>query len=316
MISLIADIGATNARFALTDGDGAFRDVQVLQCSAYPTVAEAAAYYLKGMNAVADKGFFSIAAPLTGGDQVSMTNHGWSFSIADTAASLNLSQLDVVNDFTAIALGVPHLAEGRDYHNVGPGVRQKGAPIALIGPGTGLGVAGIVFDVGGAPIVVPSEGGHVTLPVQTEREYNIVAWLLQNKYSHVSAERVVSGKGLINLYLAICGLDDATPLYTAPADIMAAGMKAACPQSAEAVDLFCHWLGTVAGNLALSYGAFGGVFIAGGIVPSMGPFFAQSRFRESFLAKGRYRAYLDRIATSVITHPQPGLAGLASKLAG
>ncbi len=314
MTGLIADIGATNARFALCDDKGQVSDIRIFAGADYPTLVAAAEAYLAHVPLRPTRGIFSIAAPLDGGDQVSMTNHGWSFSVRDTARILNLDDLRVVNDFTAIALAVPHLSEGSDFYAVGQGGRLPGAPIALIGPGTGLGVAAIVFDAAGQPIVLPTEGGHVTVPVQTAREFAIVEWLLQDKYSHISAERVVSGKGLVNLYQAISALDKQPAIDADPAQIMARGLNKSCPRCIEAVDLFCHWLGSVAGNLALTYGAFGGVFIAGGIVPQMGTAFADSRFRRSFLAKGRYKDYLDRIATLVITHPQPGLLGLARQL--
>lgn len=305
---LIADIGATNARFALSAGGGEYHDLRVLACADYPAFADAVRAYLANVAARPDDMVVSIAAPVEG-DIIRMTNHGWAFSVSATQRELGLQSLKVVNDFTAVALSVPHLGAA-DLQMVGTGAMQKGAPIAIIGPGTGLGVAGLVFDAQGAPVVVTAEGGHVTVPVQTAREFAIVEWLLQNKYSHVSAERLVSGKGIVNLYNAICALEGAAATLDDPAEIMRQGIDKTCPHCAEAVDLFCHWLGAVAGNLALSYGAFGGVYIAGGIVPQMGAAFAASRFRDSFAAKGRYRDYLGRIATAVIMHPQPGLLGL------
>lgn len=312
MTTLIADIGATNARFALADGHGGYDGVRVYACANYPHFADAVTHYCAESGAQVDRAVVSIAGPVDGGDIVRMTNHVWEFSISQTVAAFGWSELRVVNDFTAVALAVPHLQEGRDFYAVGGGQRQKGAPIAIIGPGTGLGVAGISFDADNRPIILSTEGGHVSVPVQTAREFAVVDWLLHHKYSHVSAERVASGKGLVNLYNALCALDGADARYDDPAIIMREGLAGGDAQSREAVDLFCHWLGSVAGNLALSYGAFGGVFIAGGIVPQMGDSFAASRFRDSFLSKGRYRGYLDRIATVVITHPQPGLLGLAA----
>lgn len=312
MTTLIADIGATNARFALADGHGGYDGVRVYACANYPHFADAVTHYCAESGAQVDRAVVSIAGPVDGGDVVRMTNHVWEFSISQTVAAFGWRELRVVNDFTAVALAVPHLQEGRDFYAVGGGQRQKAAPIAIIGPGTGLGVAGISFDADNRPIILSTEGGHVSVPVQTAREFAVVDWLLHHKYSHVSAERVASGKGLVNLYNALCALDGAEVRYDEPAIIMREGLAGGDTQSREAVDLFCHWLGSVAGNLALSYGAFGGVFIAGGIVPQMGDAFAASRFRDSFLSKGRYRGYLDRIATVVITHPQPGLLGLAA----
>lgn len=312
MTTLIADIGATNARFAMADGKGGYSDVRVYACANYRHFADAVTHYCVESGTKPDRAVVSIASPVDGSDVVRMTNHVWEFSISQTVAAFGWQDMRVVNDFTAVALAVPHLQEGRDFYAVGGGVRVAKAPIAIIGPGTGLGVAGIAFDAAGQPSIISSEGGHVTVPVQTAREFAVVDWLLNNKYSHVSAERVASGKGLLNLYTALCALDGLAVKYDDPAIIMREALAGSDHQSVEAVDLFCHWLGSVAGNLALSYGAFGGVYIAGGIVPQMGDAFAGSRFRDSFLAKGRYRDYLDRIATVVITHPQPGLLGLAA----
>ena len=310
--TLIADIGATNARFAMADAQGGYDHVRVYACADYPHFADAVAQYCGDANVAPHRAVVSIAGPVDGADMVRMTNHAWQFSIADTQQRFDWREFCVVNDFTAVALGVPHLREGSDFYSVGNGTRVAGQPIAIIGPGTGLGVAAIAFDAHSHPIVISTEGGHVSVPVQTAREFAVVEWLLANKYSHVSAERVVSGKGLVNIYSALCALDGVAVMHDDPARIMRDGLANASAQSAAAVDLFCHWLGSVAGNLALSYGAFGGVYIAGGIVPQMGDAFAQSSFRDSFLAKGRYRDYLDRIATVVITHPQPGLLGLAA----
>src|SRR5262249_48496771 len=134
--------------------------------------------------------------------------------------------------------------------------------------------------------------------------------LKREKYHHVSAERLVSGKGIINIYQAICALDGITPSKTEAADITKAGLDKSCPACVETLDLFADLLGTLAGNVALSLGAFGGVYIAGGIVTKLGKWFDTSRFRDSFANKGRYRDYLGRIPTFVITHPYPGFVGL------
>ena len=315
----MADIGATNARFGLVNG-GVMSDVAVLKCADYKDPAEAAQAYLAGRGkplpgatslTLPVIGAFAVAAPLDGSDRVSMVNHPWSFSIADVRARLGLENLSVLNDFEALAGAVLHLGP-RDYFTIGPAVAQKNKPVVVIGPGTGLGVAGIAFGRDGAPVILPTEGGHVTMPAATAREFALFEWLKNNKYSHVSAERVVSGKGLLNLYQAICGVDGRFPQddMTA-ADIGEAAVVGGCAICAEVLDLFCHFLGVVAGNLALSYGAFGGVFIAGGIVPKLGEeYFRQSRFHDSFQAKGRFRDYMARIPVCVVTHPFPGMEGL------
>lgn len=309
MSKIIADIGGTNARFALVNDNAVISNVEVLPCADYKSPADAATTYLKRIGASQPEvGAFAVATALDGSDSVSMTNHVWAFSINDTCKNIGLKRLKVINDFAALANAVPYLAE-KDSYKVGGGEAQKGSPISLIGPGTGLGVAGIVF-ADGKPIIMPTEGGHVTMSASTQREFALFEWLKQNKYHHISAERVISGKGIVNLYNAIVGLDGLSLPERTPAEITKAGLDNSCKVCAEVLDLFCHFLGVAAGNLALSYGAFGGVYIAGGIVPQLGDYFRNSRFRESYLAKGRFRDYLERIPTFVITHPYPGLEGL------
>lgn len=309
MSRLIADIGATNARFAIANDDG-IEHIDVLACDDFPTLADAAKAYLSRVRAdKPDTGAFAVAIPLNGDDQVSMTNHGWSFSINGTRDAIGLAQLDVINDFTALALGIPHLAAG-DYYTVGGGEPVKGAPVGIIGPGTGLGVGAVVFGRDGHPVPITTEGGHVTMPATTEREFRLFEWLKQSKYHHISAERVISGKGLVNIYHGLCGIDGLTLPEKTPAEITDAALARTCPVCVEALDLFCHFLGVASGNLALTYGSFGGIYIAGGIVPRLGSYFATSRFMASFLEKGRFKDYLSPIPVRVITHPYPGLEGL------
>ncbi len=310
MTKLIADIGGTNARFATVDANNQVQNIEVFACADYPSLADAALAYNQMHNIHPTDAALAVATPVTGADHVSMTNHTWSFSITETRQKIGLQRLSVINDFTALALSVPHLAPS-DYYKVSSnGNPTPFGTIGIIGPGTGLGVSAIAFDENRKPIVIPTEGGHVTMPATTQRDFDIFEHLRQNKYHHISAERVTSGKGLINLYNAICGIDKVTAKDLAPAEIMAQGLNNQCKICAETIDLFCHFLGTTAGNLALSYGATGGIYIAGGIVPKMGDYFKNSRFRESFEAKGRFKDFMSAIPTYVITHPYPGLEGL------
>jgi len=309
MTKIIADIGGTNARFALVD-KGVISDIRVLGCADFPTLADAANTYLKDSGAKPEAGAFAVATSLDGSDSVSMTNHAWAFSIKDTARSIGLGQLRVINDFMALAYAVPQLAAA-DSFKVGGGDAQKNMPIGIIGPGTGLGVAEVVFS-DGKPVPIATEGGHVTMPAANAREFALFEWLKASKYHHISAERVVSGKGLVNLYQAVCGVDGLNLPEKTPADITKAALDGSCKVCVEVLDLFCHFLGVCAGNLALSYGAMGGIYIAGGIVPQLGDYFVKSRFRDSFLDKGRFRGYVERIPTFVVTHPYPGLEGLKS----
>ena len=311
---LIADIGATNARFALSDGVN-YRDEIVLKCADYPTPAAAVRAYLEQAYAVMpDCAALAVAGPIHG-DDVRMTNHPWSFSIAGLKAELGLNRLIVMNDFEAVALGVPHLLP-EQVSPIGPAcpVREY-APIGIIGPGTGLGVAALVPDGRGDYIPVAGEGGHVTAAAQTRREYDVIA-VLHDKYRHVSAERVCSGKGLVNLYEALRLLEGRADLPDlSPEDIAARAVGRTCPVCVEALDLMLGFLGNVAGNLALTLNAFGGIYLAGGICLQLGETFMNSRFRSVFEAKGRYEDYLKDIPTFLILHPFVALVGLNATLA-
>jgi glucokinase len=311
-LSLVADLGATNARFALVDSSG-IRDVEILRGADYPSLEAAAAAYLARISPdrAPRRAAIAIAGPVVG-QEFSLTNLAWSFSIEGVCAALGLDRLTVVNDFTALALALPHLTQG-DLAQIGDGTPEPGGTMGVIGPGSGLGVSGVV-SCGDGWVALAGEGGHVTMPAVTEREAQVLEHL-HRRFHHVSAERVVSGMGLANLYetlAAIDGEDDIRPRE--PKEITERALAGNDPFCLEAVEMFCDMLGTVAGNLALTLGSTGGIFIAGGIVPKLGPFFERSRFRERFEAKGRMRPYLSRIPTYVVTHPLPAFIGLKSVL--
>jgi len=313
---LLGDVGGTNARWAWQAAPGAaLTPVQVLACGDYPTIeaclrAFLAAHGLPTPRAVA----FGIATAVTG-DAVQMTNHPWRFSIEALAASIGTERLVVLNDFEALAHAVPVLP-GSELIDVGRGKAVAGANLAVIGPGTGLGVSGLVADGHGDWRVIVGEGGHVTLPAATAREASLLA-VLRERFGHVSAERALSGPGLVNLYEAICTLDGESPAALEPADVLARAVAngvPADPQCAEALNTFAALLGNAAGNLALTLGARGGVFIGGGIVPRLGARFAALPFRERFESKGRFRGYLETIPTRVIVADAPALLGAARVL--
>lgn len=308
-ISLVADIGATNARFGLLDESGAVIHSQILACADHPSLEDAAEAYL-GMAAPADaplQGAVAIAGPVTG-DVIQMTNHPWVFSVRRARERLGLDRLVAVNDFTAAAMAVPALGEN-DRQQVGEGTPAAGEVIGVLGPGTGLGVSGLVPGRQGGWRALSGEGGHITMAPVSDRESAVLAQL-RKQHDHISAERLLSGMGLVNLYRSISLLDGREPEALVPKDVTARGLDAGNPQCVEALEMFCAMLGTVAGNLALTLGARGGVFIAGGIVPRLGPFFFHSRFRKRFVEKGRMRDYLGPIPTYVMTHPLPAFLGL------
>jgi glucokinase len=285
--------------------------VRSLAAGDHASLAESIAAYLRQekLPALHDVAF-GIATAVTG-DSVRMTNHHWSFSIADLQARLGARRLRVLNDFEALAHAVPALGPA-DLSAIGGGAPVPGAALAVIGPGTGLGVSGLVSDGHGGWRVIVGEGGHVTLPAADSREASLLA-VLRERFDHVSAERALSGPGLVNLYEAACVLDGETPAPLDPAQVMsrAFGDDTQCTQ---AVTTFAALLGNVAGNLALTLGARGGVFIGGGIVPRLGARFAQLPFRERFEGKGRFRSYLAAIPTCVITAESPALLGAARAL--
>ena len=182
-------------------------------------------------------------------------------------------------------------------------------PIAVIGPGTGLGVSGLI-PAGEHWIPLQGEGGHVTLAVMNEREMAMVMQLHQ-RFSHVSAERVLSGPGLVNLYDALCAIEGIVPEVLTPPEVTRRAKEASCRICLETVNMFCALLGTMAGNLVLTLGALGGVYIGGGIAPSLGALFTSSPFRDRFEDKGRYADYLAAVPTHVIHSELPAFVGLA-----
>ena len=217
----------------------------------------------------------------------------------------------MINDFTANGLAIPHLGES-DRIQIGRGSPVSDAPIGLIGPGTGLGVSAL-FPTRSGAVPIPAEGGHVTMAPANAQE-SAVLNLMRRRYDHVSAERVLSGPGLVNLYAALCELSAVPAASFTPAQITNPRIWDEDPRTREATAMFCAMLGTMAGNLALTLGARGGVYVAGGIVPRLGAYFAQSAFRARFEAKGRLRGYLASIPTYVIARPLPALLGAAALL--
>jgi glucokinase len=312
--ALIADIGGTNVRFALVQPGRDPWAVERFRCADFSGPAEAAQAYFarlaaRGEECVPRRAAFAVACPVTD-DRVHLTNLAWAFSIADTRARLGLERLEVVNDFTAVALSVPCLAPG-DVVAIGGGAAVDGAPVGILGPGTGLGVSALVTGTTGAPTVLATEGGHVTMAATDAREAAVLAWLSRH-FGHVSAERVLSGPGLVNLHRALAALAGQSPVAETPEEISARALDGSCPLCRETLALFFALLGTMAGNLALTLGARGGVYLAGGILPGLRDALVASAFRHRFEAKGRFQSYLAPIPVRLIVHPQPAFAGLSA----
>ena len=311
---LLADIGGTNARFALETAPGRCEAVQVLGCGDHATLGDAIRTYLASP-AVAAFGkvrhaAIAIANPVDG-DQIRMTNHHWQFSIEALRREVGFDTLLVVNDFTALARSLPHLLD-TDKVQVGGGTARAGAPLALLGAGTGLGVSGLI-PAGASWTALSSEGGHVSFSPVNELEVAILqyAW---REFEHVSFERFLSGAGVELIYRALAHHDgQAVDALDAP-EISRRALSGECALSNQVLEVFCGMLGTVAGNLAVTLGAQGGVYIGGGIVPRLGERFAASRFRSRFEQKGRFSSYLAQVPTYVITAQYPAFLGVSAIL--
>ena len=310
---LLGDIGGTNARWAWQAGPGAvIQDVSVRPCAAHASLYESASAYLteKDLARPAWVGI-GIATPVTS-DWVAMTNHTWGFSINKLKHALGAERCLVINDFTALAMSLTALSAS-DLRQIGSGTALPGATMALLGAGTGLGVSGLVPQGGGRWSAISGEGGHVTLAATDGHEAAILA-LLRRRFGHVSAERVLSGAGLVNLYGALCALGGSSEASLSPADVTDAALDGSDALCVQTVQHFTAFLGNAAGNLALTLGAQGGVYLGGGIVPRLGERFDGELFRRHFEAKGRFTDYLKAMPTHVITAAAPALVGASNAL--
>ena len=312
---LLADVGGTNARFAWqADAAAPITDVRVLPCAEHPTLQAAMHAYLGGLNRGRPQAAaIAIANPITG-DEVRMTNHHWAFAQSAVKTEFGLQRLQLLNDFTALALALPVLPAD-ELRQLGGGVAALDAAIALLGAGTGLGVSGLLPDRRGGWLPIEGEGGHVTLPAVSPRERLVMDGLIQ-RYGRASAERLLCGQGLVDACAILCAADGVPErALSNAAEVTEAALGGGRPQAGEALTHFCALLGSVAGNLALTLGARGGVYIGGGIVPRLGDWFHRSPFRQRFEAKGRFATYLQAIPVWVITSRQsPALLGAALAL--
>ncbi|MDL2356876.1 MAG: glucokinase [Pseudomonadota bacterium] len=313
---LLADVGGTNARFALEFAHGRIELIDVLACADYPTLADALRAYLAspalaaaGVTAIRHAAI-AIANPVTG-DLVRMTNHHWEFSIDALRQECGFATLLVENDFTALARALPYL-DASQKRQVGGGAACAQRSMGLLGAGTGLGVSGLVPAAGGWG-ALRSEGGHVTFSPANDTEIAILrfAW---GEFEHVSAERLLSGVGLELIYRALAHLNDQPDLRLLAPEISRRALAGECALCDQVIEVFCGMLGTVAGNLAITLGAQGGIYIGGGIVPRLGARFDASSFRSRFEQKGRFVSYLAQVPTYVITAAYPAFLGVSAIL--
>lgn len=320
---LVADVGGTNARFGTVAGPGAaVEDVRVLPVAGHAGPAAAVRAYLAGRapgQPAPRSAAFALATALDG-DRIELTNGAWSFSRAGTQAELGLQTLLCLNDFEAQALSLPRLGTHQLRAWGAPPPRAQavavGTVLAVIGPGTGLGVGGVV-RAPGRWLALPGEGGHATLAPADDFESAVLSQA-RREFPHVSAERFLSGIGLPVLcraVAAVLGEGEGEDVAALPTEqIVARGLSGESPACSRTLDLFCAMLGGFAGNVALTLGSRGGVFIGGGIVPRLGERFFQSEFRRRFEAKGRFQAFLAGIPTALITDTLAALSGAAMAL--
>lgn len=308
---LVADIGGTNARFALADPE-TWKISQILKFRAdeFKTIGDAAAAYLRRVGAAPRRGCFAVAAPV-GGDEISFTNSAWRFRPTDMRDALKLTRLLVVNDFFALASSIHQLPD--DYFvSVKTGAGDERAPVLVMGPGTGFGQA-LIVPCGADKRIVATEGGHVAFAPQTDEEIAIMK-IIAREYGRVSLERVLSGGGIVSIHRALSELAGEPPLSLRASDISAAAIGGTNPIAERTLHLFCTVLGRAAGDAALATGARGGVVLGGGILPKIREFFLASDFAERFADKGRMSAYVDAIPIRMIVKEGAALIGAAVAL--
>ena len=299
---LIGDVGGTNARFAIETGTGRFEAVAVLTNQEFPDFTSVVRHYLQRFESLAagsqsiQCAAIAIANPIDG-DRVKMTNAGWTFSIEDVRKTFGFRVLRFFNDFTALAMAIPFLPQ-QALVQCGGNAARKDRPAGLIGPGTGLGVSGLI-PCGRYFIPLESEGGHVSFSPFSELEMEILM-LAKKRYGHVSAERLVSGPGMEWLYKLLAEIGGEKVESLKAYEITEKALTQPGSLCDRTIEVFCRMLGTVAGNLALTLGASGGIYIGGGIVPRIVKRFERSGFRERFEAKGRFSEYVSRIPVFVL----------------
>ncbi len=313
---LLADVGGTYARFTLETGPGIFEHAASLRCADYEDFHATVQAYLSALPASAStarikNAAVAIATPVSG-DQVRITNYPWQFSIEQMRQRLHLDNLLLVNDFTALAMALPSLLPSQ-RRQVGAGAALPRSVIGLIGAGSGLGVSGLIPANDGW-VALGTEGGHTSFSPRDARELAILQYAWRH-YSHVSFERLVSGPGIELIYRALSERDGHPEQILSAPDITQRALDASDPLCLEVIEVFCGMLGTAAANLAVTQGAFGGIYIGGGIVPRLGSHFDHSIFRQRFEDKGRFADYLRGIPTFVITADNATLLGVSAILA-
>jgi len=311
---LVADIGGTNARFALAqDGEIIPDSVRVLATADYASLEAALSDYLAHAGEIkVRRACLAVAGPVQGQD-VRLTNHPWQFRSRALAKTFAWSDIRVINDFTAMALGVQKVPEAGLVPVCGHPDAGHGQPRVVLGPGTGFGVSALI-PCGGRWLPLATEGGHVDFAPVDDLDMDVLRHL-RERYERVSVERILSGKGLVELYRIHAGRTGTGPVPDSPAAITAAATTGRDELAVRVLDHFCRLVGQVAGNVVLTLGGFGGVYLCGGMLPRFADFFLHSSFRRGFENKGRMRSLLQQTPVWLVTDPHTGLRGAAQALA-
>ncbi|TRZ94160.1 MAG: glucokinase [Rhodocyclaceae bacterium] len=321
---LVGDIGGTNARFALVDGanraDPALFEIRRYAVAQFDSLAAAIRHYLleAGAAVTPRRAVLGVAAPVKG-DRIAITNNPWTFSIVELREALRLDAINVINDFAANSMSLP-LLKPRDVLTIGAtggaaignaGISDQDRTYAIIGPGTGLGVGALLLR-GGHAIPVESEGGHASFAPEDAYEFAILE-SARKHFERVSYERLICGPGLMNLYRAVCDVDGVAPTAQTPEQVTALAGENRDEVHGRTLSLFCGILGACAGDVALIFGAWDGVYLAGGMLPTLMPWLAKGDFRRRFEAKGRFRRAMQGVPTLAVLHPDLGLLGAAAQ---
>jgi glucokinase len=313
---LVADIGGTNARFAIETQMHVYKNPKVLACKNYTSIAHAIKSYLQKTNFEDKVRYGAIAIPTPEvGDTTFMVNSPWPpFSLKQTTKDAGLDKIIYLNDFHALALSVPFVDKKDLVQLGGTDAPDMAKPMAIIGPGTGLGMATLIKHPIGEYYTIPAEGGRSSFPPVNQEEIEL--WEFAHKrFSHVSAERFISGPGIQLIYEGLCSINNINiKRLPSPAEITEYGINAKSWICQRTIDMFIGMLGTVSSNLAVITNSFGGVYIGGGIVPKMLDYFMTSNFRSRFEDKGRYRPFLAKMPVYIITNEFPAFLGASYAL--
>lgn len=320
---LVADIGGTNVRFALVDredrGDITLFGIRRYAVAQFDSLAVAIRHYLEEaeVSAVPRQAVLGVAAPVKG-DRIAITNNPWTFSTAELREALRFDAVTVINDFAANSMSLPFLKPA-DVQAIGSsaaaGMRNAKADgrdrtYAVIGPGTGLGVGALLLR-GDRAIAVDSEGGHISFAPENAYEFAILE-SARKHFEHVSYERLICGPGLMNLYRAICDIEGVAPAAQSPEQVTALAGGNPDDVPGRTLEMFCGILGACAGDVALIFGAWDGVYLTGGMLTMLMPWLSRGGFRRRFEAKGRYRSAMQAVPTLAVLHPDLGLLGAAA----